>query len=273
MTIVRLAVLQVGSKRYTAEGNDNAGLLVGDIRVAQATRSLRAFVKVCHSKSQLQAELVGAVIGRALGLSIPEPFLVVIPPESMPPIAINTPLIGFGTAAVDGHSFARLGNFEALHEHLKGLDLMAAFDQLMANGDRHLGQMLFDGVKCWSIDHGQSFGGAAWGALGLPAPSIDIINWLLERSAYGRALAQDDLARYKLRKTANQSLYPMVGNIGETLHAAGLSDSINEQTLRELYTWLESRISHAVEQLCHKIGLPDMGYAATSSTGSQPFQP
>lgn len=72
MTGIQVALLQRGSKRYTLEGNDNAGMLVGDICVKGAARTLRAFVKVCNSDSQLHAELVSAVLGRFLGLNIPD---------------------------------------------------------------------------------------------------------------------------------------------------------------------------------------------------------
>lgn len=273
MTGIQVALLQRGSKRYTLEGNDNAGMLVGDIRVKGAARTLRAFVKVCNSDSQLHAELVSAVLGRFLGLDIPDPFIVFIFPQSAPPLNITSPIVGFGTAAVAGLSFARLGNFEALLDQIKSLGMMATFDQLIANGDRHLGQMLYDGQNCYPIDHAQSFGGSTWGVLGLPDPGVDIINWLLERSAYGARLANNDKARYSLRKKANTSLSPLAGNVANVLREGGAEQSINEQVLRELYTWLESRITHSVEQLCQKIGLPDMGYAAISLTSSQSAHP
>ncbi len=275
MTGIQVALLQRGSKRYTQEGKNNAGLLVGDIRVKDAARTLRGFVKICHSDAQLHAELVSAVLGRFLGLEIPEPFIVVITPEANPPLdtKLTYPIIGFGTAAVAGHSFARLGNFEALLDQLKNLGQIAAFDQLMANGDRHLAQMLYDGKTCSPIDHAQSFGGDSWSVMGLPSPSIDILNWLLERSAYGEKLAKDDVARYTLRKKANASFLPLSGNVAQVLRDGGAAQAINEETLRSLYNWLESRISHAVVQLCQKIGLPDMGYAVTSSTSFQSGQP
>jgi hypothetical protein len=92
---------------------------------------------------------------------------------------------------------------------------------------------------------------------------------IFERSAYGEKLVRDDVARYSLRRKTNTSFSTLSGNIYKVLRQGGVEQSINEQTLRELYTWLESRIAHAVEQLCQKIGLPDMGYAVMSSTSSQ----
>ncbi|WP_455893701.1 hypothetical protein [Pseudomonas palmensis] len=270
---IRNATLQRGSKRYTEEGRDNAAILVGDIRPEGKASSLRAFVKVCHNRAQLQAELVCSVIGRSLGVKIPEPFLVIIKPEAKPPIDENLPLLGFGTSAIAGHSFARLGNFADLHLALKDIDLVAAFDQLIANGDRHLGQIIYDGKDSWSIDHAQSFGGSTWDQLGLPSPEIDIINWLLERSDYGASLGVNEVARFALRKRTNKSFAPLVGKVEGLFHEAGLSRIIDEKSLRDLYTWIESRITHAVEQICQKIGLPDMGYAATSLKSSQSSQP
>jgi len=266
---IQFATLQRGSKLYLEEGKDNLALLVGDIRPDKAVVSLRAFVKICHNQSQLQAEMVCSVIGRALGVKIPDPYLVFVKPESRPPIEIYEPVLGFGTAAVAGHSFARLGNFAQLHTALKNIDLVAAFDQLIANGDRHLGQMIYDGNEHWSIDHAHSFGGPTWGDFGLPSPEIDIINWLLDKSDYGASLGVDDLARYALRKRANKSFAPLVGKVEGLFIEAGLQRMISDEVLRDLYSWIESRISHAVEQICQKIGLPDMGYAAKSLIDSQ----
>lgn len=269
MTGIRVAILQRGSKLYPLEGNDNQAIVVGDIRPEGATASLRAFVKVCQNQAQLHAELVSSVLGRSLGVKIPEPYLVVIRPEAKPPFEITEPILGFGTAAVAGHSFARLGNFSSVLNTLKNIDLVAAFDQLIANADRHLGQMLYDGRDHWAIDHAQSFGGSTWGQLGLPSPEIDIINWLLERSDYGERLGIDEPARHALRAKTNKSFYPLVGKVDGLLREAGLERMVNEQALRDLYNWLEKRISHAVVQICQKIGLPDMGYAAISSQESQ----
>ena len=269
---IQYATLQRGSKLYREEGKDNLALLVGDIRPEKAVMSLRAFVKVCHNQAQLQAEMVCSIIGKTLGVKIPDPYVVLITPQAKPPIEIESPMLGFGTAAVAGHSFARLGNFGQLHTALKNIDLVAAFDQLIANGDRHLGQMIYDGNEHWAIDHAQSFGGSTWADLGLPSPEIDIINWLLERSDYGATLGVDEVARYALRKRANKSFAPLVGKVEGLFIEAGLQRMISEEALRDLYTWIESRISHAVEQICQKIGLPDMGYATTSLNDSQSSQ-
>ncbi|MFZ5959821.1 hypothetical protein ACOXVJ_20160 [Pseudomonas knackmussii] len=273
MNGVRYAALQRGSKRYVDEGDDHLAVLIGDIRPEGKSSSLRAFVKICQNRAQLHAELVGSTIGRALGVKIPEPYLVIIKEEARPPIDVPLPVLGFGTAAVAGHTFARLGNFAQLHLALKDIDLVAAFDQLIANSDRHLGQMIYDGKDHWAIDHAQSFGGSTWHEFGLPSPEIDIINWLLERSDYGASLEENEVARFALRKRTNKSFAPLVGKVEDLFIAAGLGRIIDENSLRDLYNWIESRITHAVEQICQKIGLPDMGYAVTSLSDSQSSQP
>ncbi len=272
MTHIPLAILQRGSKRYIEEGRDNAGLLIGDIRIENVTKSHRAFVKICHHDGQLQAELVCSVIGRFLGLSIPQPFVVAITADSRPPIDHRLPCLALGTAAQAGMSFARLGNFEELLGQLKGLGEIAGFDQLMANVDRHLGQLIYDGTTAWAIDHAQSFGGSHWPAMGLPSPDIDIINWLLERSAFGDQLAQNEIARFELRKKTNQSFNRLPGKTGTILQESGVQRFVNEATLRDLYTWLETRITHSVEQICRKIGLPEMPCSSSSSANS-PLSP
>lgn len=272
MTAIPFATLQRGSKRYVSEGRDNAGLLLGDIRIENVTKSYRAFVKICHSDAQLQAELVCAVLGRFLGLNIPEPFVVVITPEAQPPIDYPLPCIALGTAAKAGMSFARLGNFEELMMQVKGLGDIASFDQLTANIDRHLGQLVFDGKTCWAIDHAQSFGGAHWKMMGLPSPDIDIINWLLERSGYGEQLAKNDVERFKLRKNTHLSFGKLPGETSKILKDAGVPRYIDPDTLHDLYTWLESRITHSVEQICRKIGLPEMACSSASSASSPSSQ-
>lgn len=273
MTAIPLAILQRGSKRYVEEGRDNAGLLIGDIRIENVTKSHRAFVKICNNTSQLQAELVCAVLGRFLGLNIPQPFVVVITPEAQPPIEILGPCLALGTAAKAGMSFARLGNFEEMMEQIKELGEIAVFDQLTANTDRHQGQLVYDGITCWAIDHAQSFGGSHWGVMGLPSPDVDIINWLLERSGYGDRLAKNDIARFDLRKKTNQSFSRLPGETCKVLQGAGVLRYMDPDTLRDLYTWLESRITHSVEQICRKIGLPEMPCSTASLASSPPSQP
>lgn len=268
MSKIALAILQRGSKRYTAEGHDNAGLLIGDIRIENVTKSHRAFVKICQHDGQLQAELVASALGRFLGVNIPQPFVVAITQDAKPPIDHPLPCLGLGTVAVPGMSFARLGNFEELMDQLKDLGDIASYDQLIANIDRHLGQLVFDGQTAWAIDHAQSFGGSQWPVMGLPSPDIDIINWLLERSPYGEQLVKNDIARFDLRKKAHQSFNRLPGKTGTILQGAGVARYMDEATLHDLYTWLETRITHSVEQICRKIGLPEMPCSSSSSASS-----
>lgn len=133
-----------------------------------------SFVKILPDQ-QLISEIVCALIGRALGLTIPRPFLVKVPREVLPNtgkwVAGITSCLAYGSEDAGLHNFKRfvktpLGNqarFLAILRSWSDFRRVTLFDELIANKDRHLGNLLFDGKdKFWLIDHSHALTGPNW---------------------------------------------------------------------------------------------------------------
>lgn len=103
-------------------------------------------------------ESVCATLGRALGLPIPPPILVLISHEVLPEMVPKEQnWLAFGSKDTDLFSIKRYVHDDRVWERLKDfpqlLDL-GCFDEWIGNPDRHQGNILFDGKDKFSfIDH------------------------------------------------------------------------------------------------------------------------
>lgn len=143
-------------------------LWIGTAHSASVAGDLTIYVRV-GEPGPLVAEVVCALLGRAVGLPIPEPFVVAIHKGSLPRSRFtksgNT-IYAFGCLALGGQDFAQL-----LHrDSTTSLELLlqwehllpaAAFDEWTANVDRNLGNIVFAAQSLWLIDHAEALGGAA----------------------------------------------------------------------------------------------------------------
>lgn len=120
----------------------------------------KAYVKQIGNINELYKEVLCSLLGRAIGIDTPEPLIVKVE-ANHPDIPNNGEQLFFGTEDCESPSFSRfmtnnksneeqLLNYEKLHE-------IVSFDELIANTDRHSGNILFDGVEYNFIDHGRTF--------------------------------------------------------------------------------------------------------------------
>ncbi|WP_325890884.1 HipA family kinase [Grimontia sp. NTOU-MAR1] len=115
-------------------------------------------------KRQLFIESLCAIIGRAVGIPIPEPLIVKVPASLVSSLTKcdgpTEDLYAFGSVDADYPSLNRVLNiddgsvvWDKLREHSKSLEA-AIFDEWIANGDRHWGNLLYDGGDDFIfIDH------------------------------------------------------------------------------------------------------------------------
>ncbi|TNL51647.1 HipA family kinase [Acinetobacter bereziniae] len=120
----------------------------------------KAYVKQIGNVNELYKEVLCSLLGRAIGIDTPEPLIVKVEADH-PDIPNNGEQLFFGTEDCESPSFSRfmtnnkaneeqLLNYEKLHE-------IVSFDELIANTDRHSGNILFNGVEYNFIDHGRTF--------------------------------------------------------------------------------------------------------------------
>lgn len=100
---------------------------------------------------ELAVEIICAAIGREIGLPIPEPIFLIHPDNSY----------YYGSVFSNHPELANIitpYDQSILQELLKWGDITKAscFDELIANGDRHDSNILFDGKGFILIDHGLS---------------------------------------------------------------------------------------------------------------------
>jgi len=128
---------------------------------------LPVYVRICGLRPAA-AELVCAVVGRAIGLPVPEPFLIRIARGTLPRSRLLDPkaqqCLAFGCHDVGGATFAQLLRADSdatlmLLLSWKHLVPVATFDEWMANPDRNFGNILFVAGSLWLIDHAEALGG------------------------------------------------------------------------------------------------------------------
>jgi len=115
-----------------------------------------AYVKLVSAR-KLYIECVCALLGRHLGLPIPKPMIVRVSSEDFPDIPAGQYGLAFGSQDAGYPSFRRYVNnheaYEKLKEFTKTIDV-GLFDEWVANWDRNVGNILYDGGKrFFFIDH------------------------------------------------------------------------------------------------------------------------
>lgn len=195
MTTIQQVLVQLGAVPFK-EGDNVNETYKGFVRLADGSRR-HAILKDLNP-TQLANELLASVLGKALGLPLPDCYLGVVPPGVLPvnkaPLADGNGHVVFVSADVGTPNLAQQatthGNFIAhlLVEELKkwfGLGGLYAFDTWIANTDRHPGNLLIDGPNnIWLIDHGHAFTGPGWQPNDLdPALPYQnrLANWLTGR--------------------------------------------------------------------------------------------
>jgi hypothetical protein len=117
-----------------------------------------AFVKIIDARS-VYVECVCAVIGRYLGLPIPSPIIVKVTNVALQSVPEGQMALAFGSEDAQYPSFRRFMKSDSaeamakLDKFSKTLDV-GVFDEWIANWDRNLGNMLYDGNDdFYFIDH------------------------------------------------------------------------------------------------------------------------
>ena len=265
---VRRLTLNAGAIRMTRaqEATKNDEIWLGSA-YDESGEDIQVVLRICGAMPTA-AELVCAVVGRALGLPVPEPFLVRTAPDSFPGsrFARPAPALRFASHNVGGETFqqllsARSDYAQRLLERWKHFLPVTVFDEWMANPDRNLGNILYVAGSLYLIDHAEAFGSSERQLFGLADLTAQRFANIL-----GDILVKVSTPRQKATRLedAKRWIHDRAGALplADALEAAGLVHVLNDETRRELLDFVRSRLDLTHSLLCHRFGIPQLSLHA-----------
>ncbi|HEU4683743.1 MAG TPA: HipA family kinase [Nitrospira sp.] len=267
LPVIHLATLCSGAQRFHA---DNATeTWKGPIQTEQGQRV--AFVKVLPD-NQLISEAACALLARALCLDVPIPYLVQVNRDQLKAskkwAKDEAQKICFGSEELVHPSLVRVlvpkrnGKPLPVHPDVKkkiwekiraceGFQETAIFDEWVANGDRHDGNLLWDGKKFYLIDHSHALTGGKWKPSTLKVDAV-VPNKLLDSIAKGLSWEEREqwsqkaeIQRFRYQDLAISTLPDMAKM--EIYDQSGLgTHAVN---------FFEKRINKLLQLICSRLGL------------------
>lgn len=225
----------------------------------------KAYVKVSTEPQENIAELIASQIGRALGLPIPEPFLVLCDSRELPQDSAfyESGLHWVFASAQHGTDPISIEHLYRKNESLYRevinrwaiYDHAAAFDEYIANDDRNQGNLVYCPSKkeIALIDHGRCLGVGQGKLLDLK-PDYPVANQLVDS-----VLPLDDAEKHQLSKVANDLMRHC-----ELIDFSGLPPTAELQKIQDgtqrskIVDFLKTRIHFTVELLCQRMGMPQL---------------
>lgn len=223
------------------------------------------YVRIGTSK-HIVAELVCSVIGRAIGLPVPEPLIVRIRKGDLPGSRLIDQTadltLAFASTSVGGDSCAQLLREDSDHalrlvmtwRHLLSA---TAFDEWMANPDRNLGNIVFAAQNLWLIDHAQALGGksADLSALkSLQQKEFPNILAQLVESAFPPEDRSDHLRRIQLWLTDKT----LALDLEQAIAATGVRRWHTKRERAQLLDFVRNRLLITHSLLCNRLGHPQL---------------
>lgn len=200
---------------------------------------------------ELYAECVCAVIGRSLGLPIPKPIIVKVTHATFEGIPEGEFALAFGSEDAGYPSFRRYSKseeaLEKLRNYSKALDV-GVFDEWVANWDRNVGNILYDGGDEFSfIDHEN--------ALDLSLGEADSAkdNQII-RVIYS---LKSEFEKHKINRDVDIGITPLYKNfpfslISEKTYA---SSYLPEEQITKVIEFLENRSGHIKILMNRRLGI------------------
>lgn len=250
-----------------SEGNVN-DTYRGQVLLADQTVHA-AIIKDLDAR-QLANELLVAVLGRALGLPVPDVALGRAHPDDL--AATKAPQLSDASRVVFVSRDVKIPNLtrsinanaanpavlQTILDALKdwpALGILYAFDSWVANVDRHQGNLLFGGRdEIWLIDHGHCFSGPAWKAADL-GPDNQYLHklalWLTG------CLSLAERRRYS---TAVEGCVNSIGQVDIALATAEshVSSLLPPEDVQAVEAFLRDRIANVPRHANAALGLPSL---------------
>lgn len=231
-----------------------------------------AYIKILPIQ-QLISESICAVLGRAIGLPIPKPFLVMTRKNSFEDkqwekvvqqqnlIFVNENKDAFLAFASEdeGHpSFSKI-TLPDINEFRNWIQLKDCilFDEWIANPDRHLGNILYEGKGKFSlIDHSHALTSPNWQPYLLKQNFDKLVgNYLLDNLKNDLA----EIERYQWRKYA----YQWVKNnqhfiINNVISAARLELYADNEQIEAVDVFISNRLKYIGTFVAKRLGILDL---------------
>lgn len=246
------------------EGNSSETIKCG---INTVNGPATAYIKLTDKPRKITAELVAAQVGRAMGLKIPRPYLVIVDTDDIPDRMKSEfkgrgLVYGYGSAEAEGMSFARL--LKSDKEILKrvvgiwkdGYKDAAIFDEWIANTDRNLGNIVYspEGDSCWLIDHDHALLGPE-SILWPLNPDASVNNELI--NALGGHFNDDEKQAIYLKANKLMTTTSLIelSQLDKDEHLAKIGEPLDSNAIAE---FLEKRINNTAALICHKMGMPQL---------------
>ena len=230
--------------------------------------TVTAYVKLTLDPRKIIAELAASQVGRALQLNIPQPYLVLVNTDEIPE-ALNSSFAGrgfmicFASKQVSDRGYSLERSFNSGSNlasisisKLFDMNATVAFDELIANTDRNLGNLIYSPEKkgIWMIDHGRALTGEYWDLWGL-IPDQYVTNTLADNNCHswdeGRRRAVLSEAQKMVAACAELSL--------DDLDKEGHYSRIDSETDRvQIAAFFKERIQHTVPLLCKRLQIEQL---------------
>lgn len=180
-----------------------------------------------------------AILGRQLGIPIPKPYLILADCTSLSCVPEGQHALMFGSEDADFPSFRRYANCEQAYVRLQKfkstLDV-GVFDEWIANHDRNIGNILYDGGSDFLfIDHGLAIPNGMDPLL--PASDNNIIRVLFS--------IKSELEKFRDLRTASQDITPAYGllELKEIMNQTLSTRYLAENEIEKVLDFLLKRLS------------------------------
>lgn len=231
--------------------------------IETAVHNQLAYVKLLPTK-QLINEAVAANLGKAIGLPIPDSYLVSVSRADYPHSKMLQDnnldsAIAFGAASIGFPDLKRrliqMGDaaIQMLKTTWTGWQHAMAYDEWIANSDRHAGNLLIGTAgEVWLIDHSHAFTGPNWGTHHL-VPNAALRNQIAENFLPGLPLPEKvaTLDHIKAIVAAYEGIDAELA-----IKECQLAPYMPEEEIHALQHFIKSRVGNLVEIISHRLGLP-----------------
>lgn len=200
---------------------------------------------------EICVEAYCALLGRAMGIPIPQPFLILADSNSLDAIPSGASALMFGSEDAAYPSFRRYAKYQyalqKLQDFKSSLDV-GVFDEWIANHDRNIGNILYDGgVDFYFIDHGL----AIPTNLQAEAPASD--NNIL-RVLYS---VKSELDKYRDLRNVTKDITPICQQLilPNLMDAVFAQKYVSDAEIDYILTFLTNRLSVLESLIRSRIGI------------------